>query len=69
MLGASFVVMQTHVVPLVGVEWITVVAVAGQTVISLWVDRVGLVGGIKSVISKRRVIAAIIKVGTVSVAA
>ena len=69
MLCASFIVMQTHVVPLVGIELFTVAAVAGQTAISLWVDRVGLAGGIKSVISKRRVIAAIIKVGDVLVAA
>jgi transporter family-2 protein len=65
MLGASFVAMQTHVVPIAGVALFTVASLAGQTAISLWVDHVGLAGGIKSVISKRRVIAAIITVGAV----
>jgi transporter family-2 protein len=63
MLGASFVAMQTHVVPIAGVALFTAASLAGQTAVTLWVDRVGLVGGIKSVISKRRVIAAIITVG------
>ena len=62
MLGASFVAMQTHVVPIAGVALFTVASLAGQTAISLWVDHIGLAGGIKSVISKRRVIAAIITV-------
>ena len=65
MLGASFVAMQTHVVPIAGVALFTVASLAGQTAISLWVDHVGLAGGIKSVISIRRVIAAIITVGAV----
>ena len=65
MLGASFVAMQTHVVPIAGVALFTVASLAGQTAISLWVDHVGLAGGIKSVISKRRVIAALITVGAV----
>jgi transporter family-2 protein len=65
MLGASFVAMQTHVVPIAGVALFTVASLAGQTAISLWVDHVGLAGGIKSVISKRRVIAAMITVGAV----
>ena len=69
MLGASFVAMQTHVVPITGVALFTVASLAGQTAISLWVDHVGLAGGIKSVISKRRVIAAIITVGAVVVSA
>jgi len=69
MLGASFVAMQTNVVPIAGVALFTVASLAGQTAISLWVDHVGLAGGIKSVISKRRVIAAIITVGAVVVSA
>jgi bacterial/archaeal transporter family-2 protein len=68
-LGASFVAMQTHVVPIVGVALFTVASLAGQTAISLWVDHVGLAGGIKSVITKRRVIAAIITVGAVVISA
>jgi transporter family-2 protein len=69
MLGASFVAMQTHVVPIAGVALFTVASLAGQTAISLWVDHVGLAGGIKSVISKRRVIAAIITVSAVVISA
>jgi transporter family-2 protein len=41
MLGASFVAMQTHVVPIAGVALFTVASLAGQTAISLWVDHVG----------------------------
>jgi bacterial/archaeal transporter family-2 protein len=67
MLGASFVAIQTHVVPIAGVALFTVVSLAGQTAISLWVDHVGLGGGVKSIISKRRVFAAIITVGAVVV--
>ena len=69
MIGASFVVVQTYVVPIAGVALFTVASLAGQTAISLWVDHVGLAGGIKSVISKQRVIAAIITVGAVVVSA
>ena len=62
MLGASFVAMQTHVVPIVGVAIFTVASLAGQTAISLWVDHVGLMGSGKSLISIRRVVAAAITV-------
>ncbi|MEY4008790.1 MAG: hypothetical protein RL232_317 [Actinomycetota bacterium] len=58
-LGASFVAMQTHVVPIAGVALFTVASLAGQTGISLWVDRLGLTGGAKAAITKRRIIAAI----------
>jgi len=68
-LGASFVAMQTHVVPIAGVALFTVASLAGQTAISLWVDHVGLAGGIKSAISKWRIIAAIITFGAVVVSA
>jgi transporter family-2 protein len=69
MLGASFVAIQTHVVPIAGVALFTVASLAGQTAISLWVDHVGLAGGIKSAISKRRIVAAIITIGAVAVSA
>ena len=68
-LGASFVAMQTHVVPIAGVALFTVASLAGQTAISLWVDKLGLSGGAKSLITKRRVIAAIITVIAVAVSA
>ena len=61
-LGASFVAMQTHVVPIAGVALFTVASLAGQTGISLWVDRLGLTGGAKSAITKRRIMAAVITV-------
>jgi transporter family-2 protein len=54
--------MQTHVVPIAGVALFTVASLAGQTGISLWVDRLGLTGGAKSAITKRRIIAAVITV-------
>lgn len=44
MLGASFVAMHTHVVPIAGVALFTVASLAGQTTISLWVYHVGLAG-------------------------
>jgi transporter family-2 protein len=68
-LGASFVAMQTYVVPIAGVALFTVASLAGQTAISLWVDKLGLSGGAKSLITKRRVVAAIITVIAVVVSA
>ena len=61
-LGASFVAMQTYVVPIAGVALFTVASLAGQTTISLWVDKSALSGGTKTLITKRRVVAAIITV-------
>ena len=61
-LGASFVAISTHVVPIAGVALFTVASLAGQTAISLWVDHIGVAGGIKTVITKRRLIAAFITV-------
>jgi transporter family-2 protein len=68
-LGASFVAMQTYVVPIAGVALFTVASLAGQTGISLWVDKLALSGGAKTLISKRRVIAAVITVFAVGVSA
>jgi transporter family-2 protein len=61
-LGASFVAMQTYVVPIAGVALFTVASLAGQTAISLWIDKSALSGGTKTLITKRRVVAAIITV-------
>ena len=61
-LGASFVAMQTYAVPIAGVALFTVASLAGQTGISLWVDHVGLAGGSRVIITKQRVIAAIITI-------
>ena len=68
-LGASFVTVSTHVVPITGVALFTVASLAGQTAISLWVDHIGVAGGVKTVITKRRVIAALITVSAVVVSA
>ena len=68
-LGASFVAVSTHVVPIAGVALFTVASLAGQTVISLWVDHIGVVGGAKTLITKRRVISAFITVSAVIVSA
>jgi bacterial/archaeal transporter family-2 protein len=61
-LGGSFVALQTQVVPLIGVALYSVASIAGQTATSLVVDRIGLTGGGKKLISKRRVSAAAITV-------
>jgi transporter family-2 protein len=68
-LGASFVAMQTHVVPISGVALFTVASLAGQTAISLWVDHIGLIGSGKTLITRRRIIAAVITVIAVIVSA
>jgi bacterial/archaeal transporter family-2 protein len=61
-LGGSFVALQTQVVPLIGVALYSVASIAGQTAMSLVVDRIGLTGGGKKLISRRRVAAALITV-------
>lgn len=61
-LGGSFVAIQTQIVPLIGVAIYSVASIAGQTAISLIVDRIGLTGGGKKLISRRRVAAAILTV-------
>jgi transporter family-2 protein len=50
-LGGSFVALQTQVVPLIGVALYSVASIAGQTAMSLIVDRIGLTGGGKKLIS------------------
>jgi transporter family-2 protein len=62
MLGASFVAVQTQIVPLIGVAIYSVAAIAGQSAISLVVDRIGLTGGGKKEITPRRVTAAFVTV-------
>ena len=68
-LGGSFVALQTQVVPLIGVALYSVASIAGQTAMSLVVDRIGLTGGGKKLISKRRVSAALITVIAVLISA
>ena len=66
-LGGSFVAIQTQIVPLIGVAIYSVASIAGQTAMSLIVDRIGLTGGGKKLISPRRVLAAILTVFAVLV--
>ncbi|MEI7541469.1 MAG: DMT family transporter [Actinomycetes bacterium] len=61
-LGGSFVAIQTNIVPLIGVAIYSVASIAGQTAMSLLVDRIGLTGGGKKLISPRRVAAAVLTV-------
>jgi len=68
-LGGSFVAIQTQIVPLIGVAIYSVASIAGQTAMSLIVDRIGLTGGGKKLISKRRVTAALITVFAVFISA
>lgn len=62
MLGGSFVAVQTQIVPLIGVAIYSVASIAGQSAISLFVDRIGLTGGGKKKITPRRVTAAFVTV-------
>ena len=62
MLGGTWVAVQTHIVPLIGVAIFSVASIAGQATASLIVDRIGLTGGGKKLLSKRRVAAALITV-------
>jgi len=57
-LGGSFVAVQTHIVPLIGVAIYSVASIAGQTATSLVVDRIGFTGGGKKEITRRRIGAA-----------
>ena len=66
-LGGSFVAIQTQVVPLIGVAIYSVASIAGQTGMSLIVDRIGLTGGGKKPISIHRISAATITVFAVLV--
>jgi len=61
-LGGSFVAIQTQIVPLIGVAIYSVASIAGQTAMSLIVDRIGLTGGGKKLISPRRIMAAVLTV-------
>ena len=66
-LGGSFVAIQSQIVPLIGVAIFSVASIAGQTAMSLIVDRIGLTGGGKKLISPRRVFAAFLTVVAVFV--
>ncbi len=57
-LGGTFVAIQTHVVPVIGVAIYSVASIAGQSAASLLVDRLGITGGGKKRITTRRLAAA-----------
>jgi transporter family-2 protein len=61
-LGGSFVAIQTQIVPLIGVAIYSVASLAGQTAMSLVVDRIGMTGGGKKAITSRRIAAAALTV-------
>ena len=61
-LGGAFVALQTSVVPLIGVALYSVASIAGQSAVSILVDRIGLTGGGVKLISPRRIAAAFITV-------
>jgi transporter family-2 protein len=61
-LGGTFVGIQTHVVPVIGVAIYSVASIAGQTAASLLVDRLGITGGGKKHITIRRLAAALFTV-------
>jgi transporter family-2 protein len=61
-LGGTFVAIQTHVVPVIGVAIYSVASIAGQTAASLLVDRLGITGGGKKKITTRRLAAAVFTV-------
>ncbi|MBI3429360.1 MAG: DMT family transporter [Actinobacteria bacterium] len=57
-LGGIVIAVQTQVVPLMGVAIYSVAVISGQTATSLIVDRIGLTGGGKKMISRHRIVAA-----------
>lgn len=61
-LGGSFVAIQSSIVFVIGVATFSVASIAGQTAVSLIVDRIGLTGGGPKHITVRRVTAALITV-------
>lgn len=61
-LGGFLVAIQTQVVPIIGVAIYSVTMLAGQTTASLWVDHSGFTGGEKKLISRRRILAAVVTI-------
>ncbi len=67
MMGAFFVIVQAYAVPMMGVAIFSVATIAGQSAMSLIVDRLGLRNGVHHRITPRRVVTALITVGAVAV--
>lgn len=66
-MGAFFVIVQAFAVPTMGVAIFSVATIAGQSAMSLVVDRVGLRNGVRHHITPRRILTAAITVGAVAV--
>lgn len=66
-MGAFFVIVQAFTVPTMGVAIFSVATIAGQSAMSLVVDRLGLRSGVSHAISPRRVLTAAVTVGAVAV--
>ena len=66
-LGGSFVAIQSSIVFVIGVATFSVASIAGQTAVSLIVDRIGLTGGGPKPITIRRSGAALITVLAVAI--
>lgn len=66
-MGAFFVIVQAFAVPTMGVAIFSVATIAGQSAMSLVVDRLGLRSGVHHRITPRRVLTAVITVGAVAV--
>ena len=67
-IGATFVVVQSSVVPLLGVAVFTVATVGAQTASSLLVDKVGAGPQGRIAVTSRRVVAAIVAIAAIFVA-
>jgi len=67
MMGALFVVVQAYAVPTMGVAVFSVTTIAGQSALSLAVDRLGLRSGVRHHITPRRILTAVITVAAVTV--
>lgn len=57
-LGGIVIAVQTQIVPLMGVAIYSVAVISGQTAMSLVMDRIGLTGGGKKMLSRHRILAA-----------
>ena len=64
-LGATLVAVQSQVVPILGVAIFSVATIAGQTVASLAVDRLGLSSGGKRAVTLPRVVASVLTIAAV----
>lgn len=67
MMGAFFVIVQAYAVPIEGVAIFSVATVAGQSAMSLVVDRLGIRSGVSHRITPRRVVTAFVTVSAVAV--